>query len=49
MSNNFNIIEYMAARRKAMVKWDDANVCEAHDGECEICPRKGKCRFRGKY
>ena len=28
-------------------KKDDAEYCEAVDGECEMCERLNKCRFRG--
>lgn len=26
-------------------KKDDAHYCEMVDGECDLCERKGKCRF----
>ena len=28
-------------------KRDDAEYCEMVDGECELCERLNKCRFRG--
>ena len=43
----FKIIrKQMAERKKAETKMDDAELCASYDGECEICPKQGKCRFR---
>jgi len=46
MTQTFNIFDYMKAQKKLEKKLDDAELCARYDGECTICPKKGKCRFR---
>lgn len=40
-----NVITALAAKTATTAKLDDAEICDAYDGACYICPRKGKCRF----